>query len=226
MTDIGVTKALRDQLPADLDLARATITTWREVWCNPDIYEDKGGGYDYGVDPGDDDDTTLWAYVDDDAAVVIASGYIASEGDCEVECPDAESAAEAVQDYVYGGGWDGWDKDDTTALIHVYVWRRGYVLGEDGHLRVLAIGQEDSTLTIDPKEPECNATAGHDWSVAYSALDGTVIRESCSICGRYRVIHNFSHEIRLLNYQGFDVTPDQWGEAKSKPWEKNSLVTD
>lgn len=214
MNDITVPDALRDELPADLDLALAAITTYRELCDAHDV------------------ETAHRVDVDDYALVVIAAGYVADDGNCEVEYADAESAAEAAQDYVDGGVWDD---VDSTSWIHVYAWRRGYVLDEDGDLVQLTIDREAHTIEIEPDEPECVDSDGHDWQSPYDVLGGipenpgvwgngggVIIREVCAHCGRYRETDTWAQDpstgeqgLTSVRYEDADEASERWADEQA-----------
>lgn len=109
MTDIAaLPDALRDALPADVDLAQCEITTLGALAREHDIV------YPIFYPP---------RRPPEDAPVVILPGYIADDGEAEVEYPEADTAEEAARSYVDEGSWD---EDDETDWVDVSTRRVAY----------------------------------------------------------------------------------------------------
>lgn len=98
-----------------------------------------------------------------DGAVVM-KGWIADDGNAEVECPDAGSGREAAEEYVTDGGWGN---GSTTTWVTIFAWRVG--------LRPVPVEcvycDEPATAHDDAGDPACSAHAGQpEPGVELSAL--------------------------------------------------------
>lgn len=93
--------------------------------------------------------------------------WVADDGNAEVEFPEAESASEAAQLYVGGGGWGN---DDDSFAIVVYTWMRNYV----GDEYVDEEDRESHLVVVHPDEPECPATTDgkHRWGSPHELVGG------------------------------------------------------
>lgn len=98
---------------------------------------------------------------DADADAVVLPGWVADDGDAEIEYPDADSAAEAAQDYVDTGDW-GEDGGD----IVVWAWRIG--LDEDGDL--LRLNEERHTIHAPSEDERRDLELHEDGEVLASAV--------------------------------------------------------
>lgn len=211
MSNITIPAALRDNLPADLDLDRATITTYGALCDGHDV-----GGASLGG-------------IEDDAPVVILPGWTADDGNADVEYPDAESADEAAQEYVSGGDWGGRSE---TSWVQVYTWRTAITLDEDGDPVTLTLDKKDHTVEIEAEEPECVANE-HDWQSPIEVVGGikenpgvhghgggVIITEVCAHCGMYRVTDTWAQNpstgeqgLTSVRYEDADDASMEWIEA-------------
>lgn len=78
----------------------------------------------------------------------------------------AESAQEAADLYVDGGGWS---ESNTTTWITVYARREGF--DADGEARWIDV-DGPITAQLDPDEPECESEHGHLWSDRHEIVGG------------------------------------------------------
>lgn len=131
-----------------------------------------------------------------DGETVILDGWIADDGNCEVEFPYADSGREAAEEYVSDGDWGD---DSSTSWVDVHAWRIGLQLGDDGEVEEIRVDEETHTIAINPREPACADGHEHDWRSPHSVVGGikdnpgvwgkgggVVITEVCRHCGRYR----------------------------------------
>jgi hypothetical protein len=93
--------------------------------------------------------------LDDDTVVLILPGWVAHDGNAEVEYTGAESGEEAANLYVDGGDWG---ESDKTEWISVYAWRRAVALDMDGDLVELTLLRDEHTIEI-PTAPHNGATS-------------------------------------------------------------------
>lgn len=124
---------------------------------------------------------------------VMLPGWVADDGNCEVEFPDAESGEAAAQEYVEGGDWGS--DENKTFWIGVCAWRKGFTV-EDGEVEEVETDSEAHTIEVNPTEPECEHEDGHDWQSPHELVGGcesnpgvwgnaggVVINEVCIHCG-------------------------------------------
>lgn len=204
-----------DELPADTDLDACEITTYGALGASG-----RAGRCVYS--PADVD------LVDDGAAVVILPGFVADDGNAEVEYPDAKTGEAAAQQYVSDGDWG---EVESTCWIKVWAWRVGYALDEDGDPVTLRIDRDCHTVTLDPEEPDCTDDhAGHNWRSPHSVLGGikenpgvwgngggVIIREVCAHCGVYRETDTWAQDretgeqgLRSVQYREADEVSERW----------------
>jgi hypothetical protein len=164
------------------------------------------------------------ADVDDSAIVAIQPGWVADDGDAEIEYPWADDGAEAAQEYVDDGDWG----NDGETFVHiVYAWRRAYALDVDGESVVLTIDHDSHRVVREADEPECDGLE-HDWRSPYSLLGGirenpgcwghgggVVIREVCRHCGMYRETDTWAQDecgqpYRKVSYEPADDDSLEW----------------
>lgn len=149
-------------------------------------------------------DDTPAAEPDDDAAVVILSGWVADNGDAEITYPHAADGAEAAREYVDTGDWG---EITQTKWIDVRVWRVGYLLDAEGDVVQITLDKDQHTITLEPEVPECDGEHDHDWRSPYSVLGGLkenpgvwghggglIIKEVCEHCGGYRVTDTWAQD--------------------------------
>lgn len=170
--------ALIDALPRGVNLDACEIVSYGELRAHHDV------------------STRYRSDIDDGAVVVVLPGWVADDGNAQIEFPDASDGEEAAREYVDGGDWG--DRSETV-WIDVWAWRRGFALDEDGDPVELEIDRERHTITLEAEEPECDAADGHDWQSPYEVLGGcrsnpgvfgkgggVIITEVCAHCGCYR----------------------------------------
>jgi hypothetical protein len=157
------------------------------------------------VDDSHSDDTS-W-----DGLAIVLPGWIADDGNAEVEYPYADSADEAAREYAADGDWGD---SDSTIWIGVYAWRVALVLrrcDDDDYdppapgatapyLEEVQVDRERHTVEIEPDEPDCEDEPEHEWCSPYEVVGGcetnpgvrghgggVIVTELCRHCGRYRV---------------------------------------
>jgi hypothetical protein len=107
--------------------------------------------------------------------------WIAASDGCRIEI-EAETSLDAAREYVLGGGWE---KEDSTQWVNVTVWEKG----SDDY-------PETHKIAIEPNEPACVDSQGHDWQSpvgivggikeapgVYGHGGGITIQEVCLRCG-------------------------------------------
>lgn len=152
----------------------------------------------------DDVDAPVLADIDDDALVVVLPGWTAADGNAVEDYPDAESGAEAAQEYVAAGDWGS---ETFTEWVRVRVWRTAVTLDTDGDPVRLRVDTEHHTITVEPDEPDCADDEAHEWCSPHSVLGGctenpgvqghgggVIITEICRHCGTYRVTDTWDHD--------------------------------
>jgi hypothetical protein len=110
---------------------------------------------------------------------VVLPGYWADDGNAALEYPDAESATEAAQEYVDGGSWG---EVESTTWIHVRTWRVAIGPDAKGDACEWTISEGTIIVPIEPEEPECSHSGGHDWQSPYELLGG--LRENPGVWGK------------------------------------------
>lgn len=132
---------------------------------------------------------------------IVEEGWIAYDGDAEVEYEYATSGREAAEEYVADGDWN---ERDATIWIEVRTWRRGWRRVECASCREAAIGhdadgdpacaehaaateegaeladlveevrvdEETHTVALEPVEPDCEQGRAHDWRSPHSVVGG------------------------------------------------------
>lgn len=161
-----------------------------------------------------------------DGRAVVLDGWIADDGNCEVECPYADSAREAAEEYVSDGDWGD---DSSTSWVDVHTWRIGLQLGDDG-VEEIRVDEETHTIAIEPREPACADGHEHDWRSPHSVVGGcesnpgvwahgggVVITEVCLHCGRYRDTDTWAQHpqtgeqgLRSVEYRDADEASLVW----------------
>lgn len=146
------------------------------------------------------DGCTLFGADATDAEDVVAlPGWVADDGDAEVEFPAAASGAAAAQEYVDGGDW-GCDDDEapSTSWVTVYAWRVALRV-DNGAIVEEVVGRDGHKIAIEPTEPDCSDDDGHDWQSPVEIVGGidenpgvrgngggVIIDECCMHCGCQR----------------------------------------
>ena len=168
--------------------------------------------------------------------MVAFAGWIADDGNAEVEYGYADSAEKAAKEYVSDGDWG--DDTSSTSWVTVYTWRRGLRLDEcayccapatahdsEGdpacadHAEAVAEGVERKPLVveadtdrdphkteIEPKVPECVDGQEHDWASPHEIVGG--IEENPGVWGHGGGI--ISHSVCLRCGCGRKV--DTWAQ--------------
>lgn len=171
--------------------------------------------------------------LDDDLIAVILPDYSADDGNAQIDEIIADDPQEAAEQYVEGGEWG--DRSETS-WVHVYAWRRGYVLDPDtGEVEEISIDRDRFTETLEALEPECDADE-HDWQSPIEVLGGieqnpgvwghgggVVIHEVCRQCGVYRITDTWAQDpgtgeqgLRSLKYRDADDASLQWIESQNE----------
>ena len=176
MESDNIPNAILEELPQGTDLSECTITTYGEL-----------------EDAEDDGFTSIH----DDAIAVILPGWIADDGNAEVEYPDADSGEDAAREYVADGCWGS---SNETGLVKVYAWRVGYTIDEEGFPVEIRIDRNPHMIEIEPEEPDCSNDDGHDWQAPHEIVGGmeenpgvighgggVVIKKVCAHCGAYKI---------------------------------------
>jgi hypothetical protein len=101
---------------------------------------------------------------------VVLPGWVADDGNQDVEYPDATSDDEAAQEYVSDGDWG--DDEPFTQWINVHTWRVGLRL-DDVDLVVVEVRvcEGSHRVAIEPAAPECCADE-HKWSDDHGLVGG------------------------------------------------------
>jgi hypothetical protein len=193
-------------LPDGVDLADCELTTY-----------------------GDERISVAGAGIDSDTPALILPGWIADDGNAEVEYPDAESGAEAAQEYVDDGSWGDLAE---TSWVNVTTWRPVLLL-LDGETEWARADQESHTITLEAEEPDCADGEEHDWRSPHSVLGGleddpgvqghgggVIITEVCAHCGAYRVTDTWAQDMSTgeqgltsVEYRDADDDSLEWVEA-------------
>lgn len=124
----------------------------------------------------------FWALENKRTAIVLP-GYVADDGNCEVEYPHATTGREAAEQYVADGNWG-----DDGGAVKVSVWRVGYDGADGAEVRV----EENSyIIDIDPDhESLIRNAAGRD----------------TGLCGTHPDDHEWTRE----GEGGCDENPGVW----------------
>lgn len=180
------------------------------------------------VDP-DGDVVTEWEMTLEYAREHGESAWVADDGNAEIEFADALSAREAAEAYVEDGDWG---ERSSTAWISVYAWERCRFNG-----RTLDGDRARYKIAIEPKEPKCSHTDGHDWQSPHEIVGGVkenpgvwghaggvVIKEICVRCGCGRTTDTWAQDpadgeqgLTSISYQphAHDVSGSQLVNALS-----------
>lgn len=186
-TATASTKTLRDLIHANLEAGHDVATVANRYGLTT---SDDFDGYGHAV-PG--------------YRVIVLPGWYADDGNAAIECPTAETGAEAAQEYVDSGDWR-WDDDEPkTMWIHVNAWQRGLGVDENGEVVEVEANQESHTIALDPEVPECERdsrgdVSDHDWQTPRAIVGGLeenpgcwgkgggiVQEEVCTRCGLTRI---------------------------------------
>lgn len=141
---------------------------------------------------------------DADGHVIVLPGWMADDGNAEVEYPDASSGHEAAQEYVDGGDWG--EAATSTQWVDVWAWQTGIGLDEGGgEVVYVRVGRESHTIEIEPEEPDCIEGHDHQWCAPHRIVGGikenpgvwvhgggAVIHEVCPLCGCGRTIDTWA----------------------------------
>jgi hypothetical protein len=141
--------------------------------------------------------------VSDDTVALIMPGWYAEDIGATDHFPDEDESEDAAQRFVDSGDWD---EGNSTTWVHVYTFRTGYCLDEDGDLVTLCIDRGRHTITIHPEEPECLDGRDHDWQSPYKLLGG--LKENPGVWGNGGGI--IAHEV-CANC-GARMTYDTWAQ--------------
>ncbi len=127
------------------------------------------------------------------------TGYIADDGNCEVEYPEC-TAEEAAEEYVSSGDWGERAKTD---WINVHTWPIGMTKQEAEEAGLW----ETHQIELDPDEPACSHSDGHDWQSPIELIKnikenpgvfghggGVIIHEVCVRCGCRRITDTWAQD--------------------------------
>lgn len=161
--------------------------------------------------------------------VLYLPGYVADDGDFEVQYPDATSGLEAATAYVTDGEWgDEWK--NKTFAHEVAAWRPALQLDDDGELCDVQVELEHHLVRIEPDEPECGAAEDgqHGWASPHQLVGGcsqnpgvhggrgcsVSVLEVCLLCGLSRTSrtssqgHETAYDYDSTEYGDDDVSLD------------------
>lgn len=129
--------------------------------------------------------------------------YVVTDGEGSDVVIEAPTAEEAAQEFIETGAYE---PPTATEWVDVRVAALPPDSGLEPGDEWLSEGLRESlewdrvTVRIDPEEPECSATDGHDWRSPHSVVGGVkenpgvwghgggvIITEVCRHCGVYRV---------------------------------------
>jgi hypothetical protein len=179
---------------------------------------------------GDERISVAGAWIDSDTPALILPGWVADDGNAEVKYPDAESGAEAAQEYVDDGSWGD---SAETSWVNVTTWRPVLLL-LDGETEWARADEESHTITLEAEEPDCADGEEHDWRSPHSVLGGleddpgvqghgggVIITEVCAHCGIYRVTDTWAQDMSTgeqgltsVEYRDADDDSLEWVEAR------------
>lgn len=136
------------------------------------------------------------------ATRAVAAGYMADDGNCEVEYEWATTGREAAEAYVSDGDWES---TDGTYWVTVYTWPLYALDGRTLDTRRLAADtsdRESHLVEVEPTEPECaEGSDGHDWQDdggPWNIGAGVSYREACHRCGCTKTVDTAAqHDGRL-----------------------------
>lgn len=180
------------------------------------------------------------------ATVVVLPGYYATDGQIELEYRDAESAEAAAREYVES---DDWGERDKTYWIDVTAYRKALGVGEDDDVVEIRIDEERHTITLEPEEPDCEASDGtwrssHDWQSPHEVVGGlaenpgvrghrggVIIEEVCAHCGCYRIRDTWAQRsdtgeegLKLVEYRDADEASQEWVRRNRLATAEDKLV--
>lgn len=122
------------------------------------------------------------------------AGWMADDGNYEVEYPEADTGLEAARWYVADGDWG---EDTCTSWVTVWAWPR-YVLGGEVLEGAGEGEREQHLIEVEPAVPECaEGSDGHDWQDdggPWGSGAGVKYREVCARCGCARVIDTWAQD--------------------------------
>lgn len=160
--------------------------------------------------------------VDDESGepMVALPGYVADDGNADVEYEYVDSGREAAEEYVAGGDWG--DRD-STSWVTVYTWRCGLraevaecasdtpEVGVELQPLIVVEGKTDRDshkVAIEPEEPACVAGQAHDWASPHEIVGGikenpgvwgsgggVIVHEACLRCGCGRVTDTWAQDM-------------------------------
>lgn len=147
------------------------------------------------------------------------AGWMADDGNCEVEYSEAVTSDEAAEDYV-----SGYESTDGTYWVTVWTWPR-YVLGgrtlNTRRMAADAGDRESHLIEVEPAVPECaEGSDGHDWQDdggPWGHGAGVKYREVCRRCGCARVIDTWAQD-HATGVQGLHAVEYREGYA-SMDWD-------
>ncbi|WP_146152102.1 hypothetical protein [Ahniella affigens] len=136
---------------------------------------------------------------------VVLPGWVADDGNAEVEYEDAKSGREAAEEYVSDGDW-GNDRSKTT-WVKVCVWRRAFDVSQLCEVINERDEEDQHKIEIEPEVPECEDGKVHEWVTPYSVLGGlrenpgvwghgggVVAKEICRHCGVYQITDTWAQD--------------------------------
>jgi hypothetical protein len=154
--------------------------------------------------------------------VIVLPGWVADDGNAEVEYPHAATGREAAEEYVADGDWG-----DDGGYVDVSAWR----VGIDGNGESVRVEEHSHIVDIETPEPECADGETHDWQSPFEVLGGikenpgvwgngggVMIREVCAHCGRYRVTDTWANRgaeqgYTDVSYEDADESSMEWVDS-------------
>lgn len=172
---------------------------------------------------------------DHDHEVVVLPGFVADDGNAEVEYPEATSGSEAARAYVDDGDFG----DLVSTLWHtVYVWQVGLGVDEDGEVVEICVGRDSHRVEIEPDVPACAHGRAHEWRAPYSVLGGlrenpgvwgngggAIIKQICRHCGRYRITNTWAQDCET-GEQGLTSVCYEDADEQSRAWTRRRDLAD
>jgi hypothetical protein len=138
-----------------------------------------------------------------DGLAVVLPGWIADDGNAEVDYPDAASGLEAAREYVESGDWG---EVESTQWVTVYAWRVALARDEDGDIVDVTLDRDSHSIGIDPEEPECPCADRHKWSDDHSLVGGCESNPGCFARGGGAICHY------VCVYCGLERRDNSWAQ--------------
>jgi hypothetical protein len=169
---------------------------------------------------------------EDDSIACLLPGWVADDGNQEIEYPTADTAAEAAAEYVADGDWG-----DGGGFAEIMTWRTCYSVDGAGDVAKHRIYEETHTLQCpsgENVEPDCADGHEHEWRSPYSVVGGlkenpgvwgngggVKCTEVCAHCGTYRETDTWAQNpssgevipFPVLTYRGADSESMEWVES-------------